>query len=266
MTKAEAGAAFNNPTVYMEKYLENPRHIEIQILADEYKNVIYLGERDCSMQRRHQKVLEEGPAPGINRRLIEKIGARCVDACKRIGYRGAGTFEFLFEKGEFYFIEMNTRVQVEHPVTELITGVDIVQQQIKIAAGEKLLIKQRDVEIRGHAIECRINAEDPYKFTPSPGRITAWHPPGGPGIRVDSHAYTNYVVPPNYDSMIGKVLAYGATREQAIARMRIALSEMVVEGIQTNLALHRDLMSDARFVTGGTSIHYLENKLAQRKG
>jgi acetyl-CoA carboxylase, biotin carboxylase subunit len=266
MTKAEAGAAFNNPTVYMEKYLENPRHIEIQILADEYKNVIYLGERDCSMQRRHQKVMEEGPAPGINRRLIEKIGARCVDACKRIGYRGAGTFEFLFEKGEFYFIEMNTRIQVEHPVTELITGIDLVQQQIKIAAGEKLLIKQRDVEIRGHAIECRINAEDPYKFTPSPGRITAWHPPGGPGIRVDSHAYTNYVVPPHYDSMIGKVLAYGATREQAIARMRIALSEMAIEGIQTNLALHRDLMIDARFVTGGTSIHYLENKLAQRKG
>jgi acetyl-CoA carboxylase, biotin carboxylase subunit len=266
MTRAEAGAAFNNPTVYMEKYLENPRHIEIQILADEYKNVIYLGERDCSMQRRHQKVLEEGPAPGINRRLIDKIGARCVDACKRIGYRGAGTFEFLFEKGEFYFIEMNTRVQVEHPVTELITGIDIVQQQIRIAAGEKLLIRQRDVQIKGHAIECRINAEDPFKFTPSPGRITAWHPPGGPGIRVDSHAYTNYVVPPNYDSMIGKVLAYGDTREQAIARMRIALSEMAVEGIQTNLALHRDLMSDGRFVTGGTSIHYLEQKLALRKG
>jgi acetyl-CoA carboxylase, biotin carboxylase subunit len=266
MTKAEAGAAFNNPTVYMEKYLENPRHIEIQILADEYKNVIFLGERDCSMQRRHQKVLEEGPAPGINRRLIDKIGARCVDACKRIGYRGAGTFEFLFDKGEFYFIEMNTRVQVEHPVTELITGIDIVQQQIRIAAGEKLMIKQRDVQIKGHAIECRINAEDPFKFTPSPGRITAWHPPGGPGIRVDSHAYTNYVVPPNYDSMIGKVLAYGDTRDQAIARMRIALSEMAVEGIQTNLALHRDLMADGRFVSGGTSIHYLEQKLALRKG
>jgi acetyl-CoA carboxylase, biotin carboxylase subunit len=266
MTKAEAGAAFNNPTVYMEKYLENPRHIEIQILADEYKNVIFLGERDCSMQRRHQKVLEEGPAPGINRRLIDKIGARCVDACKRIGYRGAGTFEFLFERGEFYFIEMNTRVQVEHPVTELITGIDIVQQQIRIAAGEKLLIKQRDVQIKGHAIECRINAEDPFKFTPSPGRITAWHPPGGPGIRVDSHAYTNYLVPPNYDSMIGKVLAYGDTRDQAIARMRIALSEMAVEGIQTNLALHRDLMADGRFVSGGTSIHYLEQKLALRKG
>jgi acetyl-CoA carboxylase, biotin carboxylase subunit len=265
MTRAEAGAAFNNPNVYMEKYLENPRHIEIQILADEYKNVIYLGERDCSMQRRHQKVLEEAPAPGINRRLIDKIGARCVDACKRIGYRGAGTFEFLFEKGEFYFIEMNTRVQVEHPVTELITGIDIVQQQIRIAAGERMTIKQRDVEIRGHAIECRINAEDPFKFTPSPGRITAWHPPGGPGIRVDSHAYTNYVVPPNYDSMIGKVLAYGATRDQALARMRIALSEMAVEGIQTNLALHRELVTDGRFIAGGTSIHYLEGKLAQRK-
>jgi acetyl-CoA carboxylase, biotin carboxylase subunit len=265
MTRAEAGAAFNNPNVYMEKYLENPRHIEIQILADEYKNAIYLGERDCSMQRRHQKVLEEGPAPGINRRLIDKIGARCVDACKRIGYRGAGTFEFLFEKGEFFFIEMNTRVQVEHPVTELITGIDIVQQQIRIAAGEKLTIKQRDIEIKGHAIECRINAEDAYKFTPSPGRITAWHPPGGPGIRVDSHAYTNYVVPPNYDSMIGKVLAYGVNRDQAIARMRIALSEMAVEGISTNIALHRDLMNDGRFIAGGTSIHYLENKLAQRK-
>jgi acetyl-CoA carboxylase, biotin carboxylase subunit len=265
MTRAEAGAAFNNPSVYMEKYLENPRHIEIQILADEYKNVIFLGERDCSMQRRHQKVLEEAPAPGINRRLIDKIGARCVDACKKIGYRGAGTFEFLFEKGEFYFIEMNTRVQVEHPVTELITGIDIVQQQIRIAAGERMTIKQRDVEIKGHAIECRINAEDPFKFTPSPGRITAWHPPGGPGIRVDSHAYTNYVVPPNYDSMIGKVLAYGATRDQALARMRIALSEMAVEGIQTNLALHRELVTDGRFIAGGTSIHYLESKLAQRK-
>jgi acetyl-CoA carboxylase, biotin carboxylase subunit len=265
MTRAEAGAAFNNPSVYMEKYLENPRHIEIQILADEYKNAIFLGERDCSMQRRHQKVLEEAPAPGINRRLIDKIGARCVDACKKIGYRGAGTFEFLFEKGEFYFIEMNTRVQVEHPVTELITGIDIVQQQIRIAAGERMTIKQRDIEIKGHAIECRINAEDPFKFTPSPGRITAWHPPGGPGIRVDSHAYTNYVVPPNYDSMIGKVLAYGATRDQALARMRIALSEMAVEGIQTNLALHRELVTDGRFIAGGTSIHYLESKLALRK-
>ncbi|MFO1200148.1 MAG: acetyl-CoA carboxylase biotin carboxylase subunit [Burkholderiaceae bacterium] len=265
MTRGEAQAAFGNPAVYLEKFLENPRHIEIQVLADEFKNAIYLGERDCSMQRRHQKILEEAPAPGIARRLIDRIGTRCVDACKRIGYRGAGTFEFLYENGEFYFIEMNTRVQVEHPVTELISGVDIVQQQIRVAAGEKLALRQRDVTLRGHAIECRINAEDPYKFTPSPGRITAWHPPGGPGIRVDSHAYANYFVPPHYDSMIAKVLAYGDTREQAIRRMRIALSEMAVEGISTNLALHRELLTDARFVTGGTSIHYLEHRLAQRE-
>ena len=265
MTRNEAGAAFGNPSVYLEKFLENPRHIEIQILADEYKNAVYLGERDCSMQRRHQKVLEEGPAPGIARRVIEKIGVRCADACKKIGYRGAGTFEFLYEKGEFFFIEMNTRVQVEHPVTELITGIDIVQEQIRVAAGEKLRFRQRDIEIKGHAIECRINAEDPFKFTPSPGKISAWHPPGGPGIRVDSHAYSGYTVPPNYDSMIGKVIAYGATRDQAIKRMRIALSEMAVEGIQTNLALHRELLADANFVNGGTSIHYLEHKLALRK-
>jgi acetyl-CoA carboxylase, biotin carboxylase subunit len=264
-TKAEAQAAFGNPQVYLEKFLENPRHIEIQILADSHRNAIYLGERDCSMQRRHQKVIEEGPAPGIPRKVIDKIGTRCADACRKIGYRGAGTFEFLYENGEFFFIEMNTRVQVEHPVTELITGIDIVQQQIHIAFGEKLKLRQKDVQIRGHAIECRINAEDPYKFTPSPGRITGWHPPGGPGIRVDSHAYTNYFVPPNYDSMIGKVLAYGDTREQALARMRIALSEMVVEGISTNIPLHRDLMVDARFAAGGTSIHYLEQKLALNK-
>ena len=264
MTRAEAQAAFNNPSVYLEKFLENPRHIEIQVLADEYRSAVYLGERDCSMQRRHQKIIEEGPAPGISRRLLDRIGARCADACRKIGYRGAGTFEFLYENGEFYFIEMNTRVQVEHPVTELITGIDIVQEQIRIAAGEKLRFRQRDIVIKGHAIECRINAEDPYKFTPSPGRITAWHPPGGPGIRVDSHAYTNYFVPPNYDSMIGKVIAYGDTRDQAIRRMRIALSEMAVEGIQTNLALHRELLADARFVSGGTSIHYLEQKLALR--
>jgi acetyl-CoA carboxylase biotin carboxylase subunit len=262
MTRAEAGAAFGNPAVYMEKYLENPRHIEIQVLADEYGNAIYLGERDCSMQRRHQKIIEEAPAPGIPRRLIDKIGSRCADACRKIGYRGAGTFEFLYEDGEFYFIEMNTRIQVEHPVTELITGVDLVQEQIRIAAGEKLSLRQRDVVLRGHAIECRINAEDPYRFVPSPGRITGWHPPGGPGIRVDSHVYTGYVVPPYYDSMIGKVLTYGDTRDQALRRMRIALSEMAVEGIQTNLALHRDLMFDANFVAGGTSIHYLEKKLA----
>ena len=265
MTRTEAGAAFGNPSVYMEKYLENPRHIEIQVLADEYKNAVYLGERDCSMQRRHQKVIEEAPAPGIPRKLIERIGDRCVAACKKIGYRGAGTFEFLYENGEFYFIEMNTRVQVEHPVTELVTGIDIVQQQIRIAAGEKMTLRQRDIELKGHAIECRINAEHPYRFTPSPGRITAWHPPGGPGIRVDSHAYANYFVPPHYDSMIAKVLAYGDTREQAIRRMRIALSEMAVDGILTNIPLHRELMMDTRFVAGGTSIHYLEQKLAQRK-
>jgi acetyl-CoA carboxylase biotin carboxylase subunit len=265
MTRTEAGAAFGNPAVYMEKFLENPRHIEIQILADEYKNAIYLGERDCSMQRRHQKILEEAPAPGIARRLIERIGTRCADACKKIGYRGAGTFEFLYEEGEFYFIEMNTRVQVEHPVTELITGLDIVQQQIRVAAGEKLSLRQRDIHLRGHAIECRINAEHPFNFTPSPGRIIAWHPPGGPGIRVDSHAYANYVVPPNYDSMIAKVLAYGDTRDQAIRRMQIALSEMAVEGIQTNIALHRELLADPNFIAGGTSIHYLERKLAKRK-
>src|SRR5207253_3996832 len=231
MTRQEAQNAFNNPIVYLEKFLENPRHIEIQVLADEHKQAIYLGERDCSMQRRHQKIIEEGPAPHVKARLIERIGERCAEACRKIGYRGAGTFEFLFEKDEFYFIEMNTRVQVEHPVTEMITGIDIVQEQIRIAFGEKLRWRQKDVQLRGHAIECRVNAEDPFKFTPSPGRITAWHMPGGPGVRVDSHAYDGYFVPPNYDSMIGKIITYGATREQAIARMRIALSEMVVDGI-----------------------------------
>jgi acetyl-CoA carboxylase biotin carboxylase subunit len=264
MTRAEAGAAFNNPTVYMEKYLENPRHVEIQVLSDAHRNSVYLGERDCSMQRRHQKVIEEAPAPGIPARLITRVGDRCAEACRRINYRGAGTFEFLFENGEFYFIEMNTRVQVEHPVTEQITGVDIVQAQIRVAAGEKLWLKQRDVIIRGHAIECRINAEDPFKFTPSPGRITTWHPPGGPGIRVDSHAYAGYTVPPHYDSMIGKIIAYGDTREQAIRRMRIALSETMVEGIKTNIPLHQELMLDERFIIGGTSIHYLEEKLAAK--
>ena len=265
LTRQEAGAAFGNPTVYMEKFLENPRHIEIQILADEHKNAVFLGERDCSMQRRHQKVIEEAPAPGLSPRLRDKIGERCVEACKKIGYRGAGTFEFLYEDGEFYFIEMNTRVQVEHPVTEMITGIDIVQTQIHIAAGEKLTFRQRDIEFRGHAIECRINAEDPYRFTPSPGKITSYHPPGGPGIRVDSHVYQGYSVPPNYDSMVGKVIAYGATRDQAIGRMRIALSEMVVEGIQTNIALHQDLLTDKGFIQGGASIHYLEQKLALEK-
>ena len=264
MTKTEAGTAFGNPEVYMEKYLENPRHVEIQVLADEYKNAVWLGERDCSMQRRHQKVIEEAPAPGILRKFIEKTGERCAEACRKIGYRGAGTFEFLYENGEFYFIEMNTRIQVEHPVTEMITGIDIVQEQIRIAAGEKLRFRQRDIVLKGHAIECRINAEDPFKFTPSPGKILSWHAPGGPGIRVDSHAYAGYYVPPHYDSMIGKVIAYGATREQAIKRMQIALSEMVVEGIMTNIPLHRELMVDARFIEGGTNIHYLEQKLADK--
>ena len=264
-TKAEAGAAFGNPAVYMEKYLQNPRHIEIQIMADNFKNAIYLGERDCSMQRRHQKVIEEAPAPGIARKLIERIGERCVAACKKMGYRGAGTFEFLYENGEFYFIEMNTRVQVEHPVTEFITGVDIVKTQIMTASGMKLPYTQRQIEIKGHAIECRVNAEDPFKFTPSPGRITMWHPPGGPGVRVDSHVYTNYFVPSNYDSMIGKIIVHGDSREHALARMRTALGETVVEGISTNIALHRELMNDPGFVGGGTNIHYLEEWLAVRR-
>jgi acetyl-CoA carboxylase biotin carboxylase subunit len=264
-TRAEAGAAFGNPAVYMEKFLENPRHVEIQVLADGQRGAVWLGERDCSMQRRHQKVIEEAPAPGIPRRVIEKIGDRCAAACLKIGYRGAGTFEFLYENGEFYFIEMNTRVQVEHPVTELVTGIDIVQMQIRIAAGQKLPFNQRAVQLKGHAIECRVNAEHPYTFVPSPGRITMWHSPGGPGVRVDSHAYTNYTVPPNYDSMIGKIIVYGDTREQALARMRTALSETVVEGIHTNIPLHRDLMVDSGFCAGGTSIHYLEHWLSQRK-
>ena len=265
MTRTEAQSAFNNSTVYLEKFLENPRHVEIQVLADEHKNAVYLGDRDCSMQRRHQKIVEEAPAPLINPRLKARIGERCAEACRRIGYRGAGTFEFLFEKNEFYFIEMNTRVQVEHPVTEMITGIDIVQAQIRVAAGQKLPFKQRDIQFRGHSIECRINAEHPYKFTPSPGRITQFHVPGGPGIRVDSHAYSNYLVPPHYDSLIGKVITWADTREQAIARMRIALSEMVVEGIKTNIPLHQELLLDEKFVRGGTSIHYLEEKLAKRK-
>ena len=264
MTRSEAGAAFGNPTVYMEKFLENPRHIEIQVLADSYRNAVFLGERDCSMQRRHQKIIEEAPAPELNRRLATRIGERCAEACRKIGYRGAGTFEFLYEGGEFFFIEMNTRIQVEHPVTEMVTGIDLVQQQIRVAAGEKLSLRQRDIELKGHAIECRINAEDPFKFTPSPGKITSYHPPGGPGIRIDSHVYAGYSVPPHYDSMIGKVIAYGDTRDQAIRRMRIALSEMVVEGIKTNIPLHQELMLDHRFVKGGTSIHYLEQKLAGR--
>ncbi|MCB1906207.1 MAG: acetyl-CoA carboxylase biotin carboxylase subunit [Rhodocyclaceae bacterium] len=265
-TRAEAEAAFGNPVVYMEKYLENPRHVEIQVLADQHGNAVHLGERDCSMQRRHQKVIEEAPAPGIDRKVIARIGDRCAEACRKIGYRGAGTFEFLYENGEFYFIEMNTRVQVEHPVTELITGVDIVQAQVRIAAGEKLWLRQKNIGFRGHAIECRINAEDPFRFTPSPGRITNWHVPGGPGIRVDSHAYNGYTVPQYYDSMIGKLIAAGDSREQAIRRMHIALSEMVIEGIKSNIRLHQELMLDAGFIAGGTSIHYLEQKLENQPG
>ncbi len=262
MTRAEAGAAFGNPAVYLEKFLQNPRHIEIQVLADKFKNAVYLGERDCSMQRRHQKIIEEAPAPGIARKLIERLGERCATACKKIGYRGAGTFEFLYEDGEFYFIEMNTRVQVEHPVTEMITGIDIVKTQIIVAAGEKLPFTQRQIQIRGCAIECRLNAEDPYRFVPSPGRVSMWHAPGGPGVRVDSHVYTNYVVPSNYDSMIGKIVVHGDNREQALARMTTALGETVVEGIKTNIALHRELMVDAKFMAGGTNIHYLEEWLS----
>ena len=261
MTKAEAQTAFGNPMVYMEKFLENPRHIEIQILADQHGNAVYLGDRDCSMQRRHQKIIEEAPAPLLTPRIRDKIGERCAEACRKIKYRGVGTFEFLFENGEFYFIEMNTRLQVEHTVTEIITGIDLVQQQIFVAAGEKLAFRQRDIELRGHAIECRINAEDPYSFVPSPGKLTTFHMPGGPGVRIDTHAYAGYVVPPNYDSLIGKLITFGATREQAIARMRIALSEMLVDGIKTNIPLHADLMADAAFHIGGTSIHYLEQKL-----
>jgi acetyl-CoA carboxylase biotin carboxylase subunit len=266
MTRAEAGAAFGNDMVYMEKYLDRPRHVEIQVLADGKGNAVSLGERDCSMQRRHQKILEEAPAPGITDRQRKRIGDLCVKACLDAGYRGAGTFEFLYQDGEFYFIEMNTRLQVEHPVTEMITGIDIVKEQIRIAAGESLSFKQSDVHITGHAIECRINAEDPQNFTPSPGTITRYHPPGGPGIRVDSHIYSGYKVPPFYDSMIGKLIAHGEDRPAAIARMRMALTEIIVEGIKTNIPLHRDIVHDAAFRSGGTNIHYLERKLAEARG
>lgn len=265
MTKAEAGAAFGNPMVYMERYLQRPRHVEIQVLADEHGNAIYLGERDCSMQRRHQKVIEEAPAPGITAKEREKIGKACVEACKRIGYRGAGTFEFLYEDGEFFFIEMNTRVQVEHPVTELISGVDIVQEQLRVAAGEKLQYKQKDIVLEGHAFECRINAEDPYTFIPSPGLIESCHLPGGFGIRVDSHIYQGYRIPPNYDSLIGKICVHGKTREQAMAKMRVAMAELAITGIKTNADLHRDLFRDPGFSDGGVSIHYLEQWLEARK-
>jgi acetyl-CoA carboxylase, biotin carboxylase subunit len=260
-TRAEAQAAFGDASVYLEKYLERPRHIEIQVIADRFKNAIFLGDRDCSLQRRHQKIIEEAPAPHINPRARLRIGERCAEACRKIGYEGAGTFEFLYQDGEFYFIEMNTRVQVEHPVTEMTTGLDIVQLQIRIACGERLAIKQRDVHCKGHAIECRINAEDPYRFTPSPGRITSLHMPGGPGIRVDSHVYNGYFVPPYYDSLIAKIIAYGDSREQALARLNVALSETVIEGIKTNITLHQDLLHDSAFVRGGTTIHYLEQKL-----
>jgi len=261
LTRAEAGAAFGNETLYMEKYLERPRHVEFQVLADTHGNAIHLFERDCSMQRRHQKVVEEAPAPGITDEQRNKVGARCADACRLIGYRGAGTFEFLYQDNEFYFIEMNTRVQVEHPVTEMITGVDIVKEQLRIADGRKLHHTQDQLEIRGHAIECRINAEDPSNFMPSPGGITHLHIPGGPGIRVDTHVYHGYYVPPYYDSMIGKLVAHGEDRDTAIARMRTALSEMVVDGIKTNIPLHREIMKDGAFIRGGANIHYLEKKL-----
>lgn len=261
MTKAEAGAAFGNSNVYMEKFLEHPRHVEIQVLSDGQGQAVHLGERDCSMQRRHQKVVEEAPAPGITEEQRARIGGRCVEACIKMGYRGAGTFEFLYENGEFYFIEMNTRVQVEHPVTEMITSVDIVKEQIYIASGVPLRLKQENIKITGHAIECRINAEDARTFMPCPGKITAYHPPGGPGIRVESHIYAGYTVPPNYDSMIGKIIAHGDTRESAIARMRGALSEVFIEGIRTNVALQMDIMDDTHFQAGGANIHYLEKKL-----
>ena len=264
LTRAEAAATFGNDMIYMEKFLEHPRHIEIQILADEHGNVIYLGERDCSMQRRHQKVIEEAPAPGIDKATRERIGERCVEACKTISYRGAGTFEFLYEDGEFYFIEMNTRVQVEHPVTEMITGVDIVKEQLHIASGETLAYKQSDIKIRGHAIECRLNAEDPVNFMPSPGTIEHYHAPGGFGIRVDTHVYQGYKVPPHYDSMIGKLIAHAENRKLAIARLSMALSEIVIDGIKTNIPLHQDLIQDTAFMAGGTDIHYLESKLGNK--
>ncbi|MFC7301983.1 acetyl-CoA carboxylase biotin carboxylase subunit [Cognatiluteimonas weifangensis] len=264
-TKTEAKAAFGNDMVYMEKYLEDPRHVEIQVLADGQGNAIHLGERDCSMQRRHQKVVEEAPAPGITPEQRAQIGKVCTDACLRIGYRGAGTFEFLYEAGRFYFIEMNTRIQVEHPVTELVTGIDLVREQLAIAAGRKLSLRQSDIVPQGHAIECRINAEDPDTFLPSPGLIQHFHAPGGPGVRVDSHIYEGYRVPPNYDSMIGKLIVHGCDRATAIARMRVALSEMVVDGIKTNIPLQQRIMADGGFQRGGQNIHYLEKRLAERK-
>jgi len=261
LTRSEAEAAFSNDQVYMEKFLENPRHIEFQVLADSYGNAIHLGERDCSMQRRHQKMLEEAPAPALSKKQRDKIGERCAQACRDIGYRGAGTFEFLYENGEFYFIEMNTRLQVEHPVTEFITGIDLVREQLRIAAGEPLSYKQEDIHFHGHAIECRINAEDPDSFLPSPGVISRYHAPGGPGVRVDTHIYSGYRVPPYYDSMIGKLITHSDTRDSAMARMRMALDEIIIDGIKTNIPIHKSLHKDAIFQVGGSNIHYLEKKL-----
>ncbi|HHK2835643.1 TPA: acetyl-CoA carboxylase biotin carboxylase subunit [Pseudomonas aeruginosa] len=265
LTRTEAGAAFGNPMVYLEKFLTNPRHVEVQVLSDGQGNAIHLGDRDCSLQRRHQKVIEEAPAPGIDEKARQEVFARCVQACIEIGYRGAGTFEFLYENGRFYFIEMNTRVQVEHPVSEMVTGVDIVKEMLRIASGEKLSIRQEDVVIRGHALECRINAEDPKTFMPSSGKVKHFHAPGGNGVRVDSHLYSGYSVPPNYDSLVGKVITYGADRDEALARMRNALDELIVDGIKTNTELHKDLVRDAAFCKGGVNIHYLEKKLGMDK-
>jgi acetyl-CoA carboxylase biotin carboxylase subunit len=261
LTRAEAKAAFGNDKLYMEKFLDNPRHIEFQVLSDIHGNAVHLGERDCSLQRRHQKVVEEAPAPGISEDERARLGAICVNACKEIGYRGAGTFEFLYQDGKFYFIEMNTRVQVEHPVTELITGIDIVKEQIRIAYGEKLSISQEDIHIKGHAIECRVNAEDPVTFMPCPGQVKLFHPPGGPGIRVDSHLYSSYKVPPYYDSLIAKIIAYGDSREIAINKMSNALDELIIDGIKTNIPLHQQILQDNTFNKGGFNIHYLEEKL-----
>lgn len=261
VTQAEAQAAFGNDTVYMEKFLARPRHIEFQVLADTFGNAVHLYDRDCSMQRRHQKIIEEAPAPGITTEQRKEMGERCAETCRKVGYTSAGTFEFLYQDGQFYFIEVNTRLQVEHTVTEMITGVDLVIEQLRIAAGEKLSFSQEDLSLRGHAIECRINAEDPKNFTPSPGQIELWHPPGGPGIRVDSHLYSGYTVPPFYDSMIAKVIACGDNRKSALARMRTALNEMVIDGIKTNIVLHQEIFQHAAFKAGGTDIHYLEKRL-----
>ena len=266
LTRQEAATAFGDATVYLEKFLENPRHIEVQVISDQHGNALHLGERDCSSQRRHQKVIEEAPAPGITPEQREEIGMSCVEACKRIGYRGAGTFEFLYDNGRFYFIEMNTRIQVEHPVTERITGVDLVREQILVAAGDRLSHKQEDIQIRGHAIECRINAEDPVTFMPSPGLVEGFHAPGGPGIRTETHIYDGYRVPPNYDSMIGKIIAHGETRKMAIARMQVALDEMVLNGIKTNVPLHKWFLWDRGFLRGGFNIHYLEKRIEERNG